>query len=243
MRVAGVDQQYLAAVRRALLSRRDFNKVFGIGAHKTGTTTLQTVFQLCGLTVGDQAAGELTSYSARRGRYQPLIDYCQTADAFQDSPFAQGQIYVGLDAIFPDSRFILTVRDPEDWFRSLETFTAKRYGVGPGQITRELVEKDGYLFPDYVTETHVYTYLTDPPSYRGGERDQPAVRWDRLYDRQHYISVYEARNQAIRDYFKGRPHQLLEIDLTREETIGKVADFLGLPAQFGQLPAPHLNQT
>jgi hypothetical protein len=238
----GADQ-YLATVRLALLSRRTFNKVFGIGAQKTGTTTLQSIFHLCGLKVGDQATGELTSFNARRGRYQPMIEYCQNAEAFQDSPFAQGRIYVALDAIFPDSRFILTVRDPSDWFRSLETFTAKRYGVPSGGITKELMEKDSYLFPDYVPEGHTHAYLLEPPSYRPGEGGGRTVRWDKLFDRDHYIAIYERRNQDIRDHFKARPEQLLEIDFTQEVTIQKVTDFLGLPPEFGALPVPHMNRT
>jgi hypothetical protein len=223
-------------------SRRTFNKVFGIGAHKTGTTSLQQIFHLCGLTVGDQAAGEMTSFSARRGRYQPLIEYCQSADAFQDSPFAQGRIYVALDAIFPESRFILTVREPSEWFHSFATFTAKRYGVASGRITRELVEKDSYLFPGYMVESHTHAYLLEPPSSRNGE-NQATVRWDKLFDRDHYIAVYERRNQEIRDHFKARPEQLLEIDLTQQATLQKVTDFLGLPPEFGALRVPHINRT
>jgi hypothetical protein len=241
---AGVnEQQYLDTVRRALVSRRSFNKVFGVGAHKTGTTSLQTIFRLSGLMVGDQAAGELTSYAARRGRYQPLIDYCQTAEAFQDTPFAFGRIYAALDALFPDSRFILTVRDADDWFRSLESFTAKRYGVPSGGVTRQLVEQDGYLFPGYSAEEHAHAFLTDPPSYRGGQGEAAKVRWDQLFDRERYVGIYERRNQEIRDHFKARPEQLLEIDLTQEETIQKITDFLGLPPEFGAIAIPHMNRT
>lgn len=235
--------QYLTYVRAAMASRRTFDKVFGIGAHKTGTTSLKTVFGLCGLVVGDQTTGELTGFNARRGRYQPLIDYCRTADAFQDSPFAQGRVYAALDALFPGSRFVLTVRDPADWFRSFQTFTAKRYGVAPGAITRELMEADGYLFPGYVAEAHVHSYLLEPGSYRPGAGGGPTIRWDRLFDRDHYIAVYEQRNQEIRDHFKVRPDQLLEIDLSEERTIQKVSDFLGLPADFGAVLVPHLNRT
>ena len=237
------EQQYLATVRRALVSRRSFDKVFGIGAHKTGTTSLQSIFRLCGLVVGDQAAGELTSYAARRGRYQPLIDYCRTAEAFQDTPFAFGRIYAALDALFPDSKFILTVRDADEWFRSLESFTAKRYGVASGAITRQLVEVDGYLFPGYSAEEHAFAYLMDPPSYRAGEVREAQVRWDQLFDRDRYVEVYERRNQEIRDHFKARPEQLLEIDLTAEANIQKVVDFLGLPPEFGAIEVPHMNRT
>lgn len=236
--------QYVQIARRASLSRRTFNKVFGIGAHKTGTTTLATVFELCGLTPGDQDRGELTSHSARRGRYQKLIEYVQSAEAFQDSPFAEGSIYAALDAIFPDSKFILTVRDSNDWFRSMFEFTAKRYGIAPGEpITREHLEADSYLFPTYGLEAHCSTYLTRLPDYAAVPAQPAEVMWDKLYDKDHYVAVYERRNAAIRDHFKHRPHQLLEIDLTKETTIDRIAAFLDLPDDFRAVPLPHENKT
>ena len=235
---------YELMARRALLSRRTYNKVFGIGAHKTGTTSLASVFKLCGLTVADQAVGELTGYSARRGQFQKLIDYVQTGDAFQDSPFADGAVYAALDALFPGSKFILTVRPAEDWFRSFSQFTAKRYGVQAGKpITRAHVEADDYLFPGYVLELDASSYLAAPPDYTGGAPAALAVDWDKLFDRDHYIACYERRNAAIRDYFKHRPEQLLEIDLTSETKIDKIAAFLGLPDAFREVPMPHENKT
>jgi hypothetical protein len=222
---------------------RAFNKVFGIGAHKTGTTSLAQAFHICGLKVGNQTAGELTSPQVRRGQYQPLLDYCRTADAFQDSPFAQGRVFVVLDAAFPGSRFVLTVREPAEWFRSYEAFTAKRYGVAPGQITREMVEGDAYLRPGFFAEGHTHSYLLDPPSYRPGEAGAGTVRWDKLFDRDRYIAIYERRNQEVREHFKARPGQLLEIDLTRTATLQPITDFLGLPSELGARPVPHLNAT
>ncbi len=235
---------YELTARRALLSRRTYNKVFGIGAHKTGTSSLATVFRLCGLTAADQAAGELTGYNARRGKIQPLVDYVQTADAFQDSPFADGVTYVALDALFPDSKFILTVRPAEDWFRSFSRFTAKRYGLRDGTpITREHMEADDYLFPGYVLEMHASSYLSVPPDYTGETRAAPMIDWGKLFDREHYIACYERRNAAIRDHFKHRPEQLLEIDVTGETKIDKIAAFLGLPEEFREVPMPHENKT
>jgi len=235
---------YEQTARRALASRRDYNKVFGIGAHKTGTTSLAAIFRLCGLSVGDQAVGELTGYSARRGKFQKLIEYVQTADAFQDSPFADSAIYANLDAIFPESKFILTVRPADDWFRSFSQFTAKRYGVAAGQaVTRAHVEADDYLFPGYVLELDSSSYLSTPPDYTGQGPAALVVEWDKLFDRDHYVACYERRNAAIRDYFKHRPEQLLEVDLTTETKIDKVAAFLGLPDVFREVPMPHENKT
>lgn len=235
---------YQTTARRALISRRTYNKVFGIGAHKTGTTSLATVFRLCGLAVGDQAEGELAGYSARRGDFRKLVDYVQKAEAFQDSPFADGAVYANLDALFPGSKFILTVRPAEDWFRSFSRFTAKRYGVPEGgAITRTHVEADDYLFPDYVLETHASSYLASPPDYSGAAAAELDIAWDKLFDRDHYIACYERRNAAIRDYFKHRPDQLLEIDVTAESKIDRFAAFLGLPDAFREVPMPHENRT
>ena len=239
-----LSSNYLQIAQRAMQSRRTFNKVFGIGAHKTGTTTLATVFRLCGLTLADQAKGELTSYSARRGKYQKLMDYVQSADAFQDSPFAEGSIYAGLDAIFPESKFVLTVRESEDWYRSLYQFTAKRYGVPPdGKIERTHLEADSYLFPTYSLEAHCSMYVTAAPDYTSFPAQPAQVQWDKLYDKDHYIAGYERRNAAIREHFKHRPEQLLELDLTKETTIAKVAAFLGMPEEFWAVPLPHENKT
>lgn len=235
---------YHQTARRALLSRRNCSKVFGIGAHKTGTTSLATVFKLCGLVTGDQVEGELTSYSARRGDFTKLVEYVQQAEAFQDSPFADGVIYANLDALFPGSKFILTLRSAEDWFRSFSRFTASRYAIPEGGvITRAHIESDDYLFPGYVLEMHASSYLTAPPDYRATRGGELGVAWDKLFDRDHYIARYERRNAAIRDYFKHRPEQLLEIDLTAESTIEKIAIFLGLPDAFREVPMPHENRT
>jgi hypothetical protein len=240
-----VNEAYLQTVRRALASRRRFNKVFGIGQHKTGTTTLESVFRLCGLTVGNQAEGELAGFSARRGDFRRLADHVAKADAFQDSPFADGTVYAALDALFPDSRFILTVRDPRDWFRSLKSAAMKRWGLGAEATpTPAHLEADGYLFPTYVYEAHVYRHLLDTPSYaEPWAPPPPSVDWSKLFDEEHYVAGYERRNAQIRDYFKARPQHLLEVDLTQEATIRKVALFLGLPEAFGGIAMPHLNKT
>ena len=148
-----------------------------------------------------------------------------------------------MDALFPNSKFILTVRPGQDWFRSFSQFTAKRYGVPAGSpITRAHVEADDYLFPGYVLELDASSYLTTPPDY-ARQGSTAAIDWDKLFDHDHYIACYERRNAEIRDYFKHRPEQLLEIDLTAETKIDRVAAFLGLPEAFREVPMPHENKT
>jgi hypothetical protein len=68
-------------------------KIFCIGANKTGTTSLKQAFINLGFTVGDQRTAELMLRSYIQGDYSGLIDYCQTAQVFQDIPFSWPEIY------------------------------------------------------------------------------------------------------------------------------------------------------
>lgn len=92
-------------------------KVFGIGFHKTGTSSLGLALEHLGYKVGGP-----------NGVRDPLMgqDYaCQMAfqlveegqyDAFKDNPW--GIIYRELDERYPNSKFILTTRPTEDWINS-----------------------------------------------------------------------------------------------------------------------------
>lgn len=89
-------------------------KIFGIGFHKTGTTSLGEAlsllgYRVCGhfgvydpdihVTVREQAFGRVEAY-----------------DAFQDNPWPI--LYRELDERYPGSKFILTLRPTDAWIRS-----------------------------------------------------------------------------------------------------------------------------
>lgn len=69
-------------------SHKKFNKVFGIGANKTGTTSLKKIFHDLGLMVAPQQEGEICGMQAYKGDFEPLIGYITQYDAFQDAPFS-----------------------------------------------------------------------------------------------------------------------------------------------------------
>jgi hypothetical protein len=98
-------------------------KVFGIGFNKTGTTTLGVAlrflrYRVCRgarplrRTLGQQRMMQLL----HAGEFGPLLEVAQGFDAFEDNPWFV--IYRELDAAFPGSRFILTVRDDARWIES-----------------------------------------------------------------------------------------------------------------------------
>ncbi len=99
------------------LCARGKPKIFCIGRNKTGTTSLAHTFRDLGFTVGNQRTAEIlhdTDYW--RGDFTTLIDYCMSAQVFQDVPFSVGETFKHLDVAFPDARFILSIRSsPEVW--------------------------------------------------------------------------------------------------------------------------------
>ena len=88
-------------------------KIFGIGLSKTGTTSLANALQILGYETRDNigvvkyAAGDLSSID---------LNVVDAHDAVTDTPVPS--FYRELDAAYPGSKFILTVRDTKGWLLS-----------------------------------------------------------------------------------------------------------------------------
>ena len=106
-----VDINKLRRVAKAYRLGREWNKVFGIGSHKTGTTTLDFILDALGFNCAPQQKLEKEcTLELRTGNYYPLRKYIDRFDFFQDSPFASAHHYVALDANTPAANSsILTV--------------------------------------------------------------------------------------------------------------------------------------
>jgi hypothetical protein len=217
---------------------RSFDKVFGIGANKTGTTTLEAILRRLGFRMPNQQAQEtMLTAAALKGQYAPLRDFVTLFDAFQDAPFSFGSTYVACDALFPNSRFILTVRDPEVWFDSTCRFHRKVFGVDD---LENLTEQDVRTRFHYLYDGYIHLCFADFLTTRSG--GVPVVNWDKLYDRDFYIDRYISRNNEIRAYFAARRGDFLEIDLTAEADTGALCAFLDIP-QTASFAVPHANRT
>lgn len=213
-------------------------KVFCIGYNKTGTTSLGHVLREYGLQLPNQQYQERkTTLAAWRNDYRPLRKLILGYDAFQDLPFSQGETYVACDALFPDSRFILTIRDPDEWFDSLVRFDTKRYGW----CTTEDANEAFFLGHKHYLEKN-YCYEGLKMLLRTVQGSATHVDWSLLYDRSHYIQRYQRRNESILRYFANRPEKLLVIDLSLEKDTRRIRDFLGL-ADSAIFPIPRLNPT
>lgn len=226
------------AKRRRNRLDRSYNKVFGIGYNKTGTTTLNALFRHYELRVPKQGLQEITLEPAlESGDYSGMKDFIGQYDAFQDLPFSQGSIYAACDALFPGSKFILTIRDCDEWFSIIYNFHKLKFGFQDKSDLSEIFfkGKNFYLGEDYVyrAQRRMVTKVSDGSA---------TVDWSLLYDKDHYISLYSKRNEEIVRYFSNRPSDLLVIDITKEVDTAKLCEFLGIDNKL-VAPMPHMNRT
>jgi hypothetical protein len=216
----------------------DPRKVFGIGYNKTGSSTLEEVFRRMGYLVPVQWEQESAlTEEVQRGNYGPLRDFVSRYEAFQDMPFSQDMTFVACDVLFPGSKFILTVRDPDDWFRSMLNFHRKVFGFdSPDEIGEAFFKgKDFYIRTNYI-------YENKRRMVQRLEGHALLDDWSLLYDPDHYKAIYLNRNREILSYFQHRPDDLLVIDITREADTRRICGFLGRdPAEA--IPMPHMNKT
>lgn len=231
-------QELTKIVRKNVLDNKNFNKIFCIGYNKTGTSTLETVLKLYGYNLPNshdqQRRLSGPSFSTD---YSQLAQFCSQYDAFQDMPFSQGLTYVAADALFPDSKFILSERSAESWFNSVCNFHKKVFGLDDlsALTEKDVLEKFIYLYPGFYHSNKKRLLSTF-------NKNTMKVNWDKLYNKDWYIDMYTRRNEEIKRYFMNAPEKLLVIDVTEEYTTEKICNFLNIPSAY-VISMPHRNKT
>ena len=95
---------------------KEKNKVFVIGYHKTGTTSLETALERLNYRVygGDK---NLLKFDDKNDLLQYIQKTLTKWDAVQDMPWPV--FYRELVELYPDAKFILTLRETEAWMGSV----------------------------------------------------------------------------------------------------------------------------
>jgi hypothetical protein len=105
-------------------------KIFCVGLHKTGTSSLASALSSAGLRVADYFGVHDPSIS--QNALAQAVEIMRDFDAAQDSPWFL--LYKELDSIFPGSKFILTTRSSSEWFASC----LKHFGGTTSEIRKWL---------------------------------------------------------------------------------------------------------
>ncbi len=172
-------------------------KVFGIGFHKTGTSSLARALGMLGYRSihgdgrkskhgGDAGVSMLRQIKA--GDYE--LPSFAVYDAFTDNPYFS--IWQQLAEKFPDAKFVLTERDEEGWLKS-----CVRYYDG-----RRIRPMREWMFGEHA----------DPSS-----SDAAAQVW---------LAAYRNHNRAIKEYFANQPDRLLVINVMAGDGWQKLCPFL-----------------
>lgn len=107
-------------------------KVFCVGFNKTGTSTMKKCFEALGMVpvACPSASGmkpmRLFSRIVHEGDYATSLSLARGYAAFEDRPWNVWEMYRRADQAFPGSKFILTLRDSESWWRSVENWIVHR---------------------------------------------------------------------------------------------------------------------
>lgn len=103
-------------------------KVFCIGFQKTGTTSLFAALTTLGYRTAAVVGRDWPAERLAAEGASLCIETARDFDAAQDMPWPL--FFRELDRAFPGSKFILTVRNPESWFHSIE----KHFGANPEEM-------------------------------------------------------------------------------------------------------------
>ncbi len=172
-------------------------KIFGIGFHKTGTTSLASALRCLDYTVVGPDLDLLSNIL--NSDFGSIYEYILKYDAFQDNPWPI--LYKKLDSEFPGSKFILTVREDEKWLNSvLNHFKSTHSDM------RKWIYGKGYP----------------------------------LGNEQMYLDTYKAHNRGVREYFKNRSEDFIELSWEGGDGWTKLCQFLDKPAP--NIPFPHENR-
>lgn len=118
-----------AKMFKQLLNRLKFfkrdEKVFGIGLNKTGTTSLNEALNILGIKSIHKPRKQFLEEEKRK------LPYFSTLNGYSGfTDFPCWVIYKELDKLYPGSKFILTVRDPESWMESRKKHYQRRLKEG-----------------------------------------------------------------------------------------------------------------
>lgn len=165
------------------------NKVFGLGLSKTGTSSLTRA---------------LTLLNYKAAHFIKIYDF-DKYDAITDTPVPV--IYQALDRQYSQAKFVLTIRDADDWVRSFENHIKRqdwtnRYSKMRSDALLATMQLYGTIY----------------------------------FDRQKFLDGYHRYHQEVQNYFAYREEDLLIMDICQGDGWEKLCPFLGVPIPEAPFP-------
>jgi hypothetical protein len=174
-------------------------RVFGIGMHKTATTSLHHALKTLGLKCAHWPsahwAKSVWQEMNEHGRSPNLERYYAATD------LPMTLLYKKLDSAYPGSKFILTVRDDRKWLDSVR----KHWDSGTNEFRA--------------------AWDTDPFSHRVHQLLYGRIDFDPVT----MMNRYRKHNAEVLEYFRDRPEDLLVMDMDNGAGWNDLCKFLNKP--------------
>ncbi len=181
-------------------------RIFGIGMHKTATTSLHRALHILGIDTAHWTtahwAKAIWEEMQAKGRSITL----ERSYAASDLPITI--LYDKLDSAYPGSKFILTTRHEDTWIESVRNHwdhDSNRFRAG---------------------------WSTDPFTHRVHK----LVYGQKGFEEQLFRARYRRHNSDVAEYFRDRPQDLLVMDMDNGAGWGELCGFLGLPIPNAPYP-------
>lgn len=181
-------------------------RIFGIGLHKTATTSLADALKILGFDTihwsNPDWAKSIWDEMASAGRSITVERHF----AILDLPIAL--LYSKLDIVYPGSKFILTVRNEKEWLASIEKHWNNKDNVNRGSWDVDMMSH------------RLHNLLYGQKSFHAGM----------------FLETYKQHNRETQDYFKYRPKDLLVLDASKNDEWNKLGRFLNVPVPLVPYP-------
>lgn len=216
---------------------RKKTKVFVIGTHKTGTTSLMLFLSDLGFRLGLERQFLMLTADYHAGNWDEIFRVIKNYEAFQDEPFNQASdaFIAEIQKRYPDAKFILSTRDnATEWFHSLLRFSRKKWAGKKTTIRWDDVKKIQYGKKD----DYFRRYM------RYHQIDTLDEGYDKLpFDQDVLENWYNTYNTRITSLFTGNPN-FIQVNLKEKDTEERLKQFLGVPhsnATFKRLNATKID--
>ena len=197
-------------------------KVFCVGFSKTGTTSFEYAMEILGYRVyHGHWQLKHNDYMMALWIHRDLEEIKRMSeywDAFADAPWGGTDLYRDLHEWYPDAKFVLTLREPEAWYRSLERMLTE-FDPNLQTALDTFHAKERYGFTHFVRQRFGISQLAG--------------------NKERIIERYQAHYVEAEEYFIRNGASYVKLDCAKEDGWKVLCPFLGrdIPA----VPYPHLN--
>lgn len=183
--------------------------IFGVGLSRTGTRSLNSALQMLGFNTVHYPTDPITCREIANGQFD--LTLLKHYDGITDITVAP--YYAQLDKMYPNSKFILTVREKNGWLNSCKN----HWRNSPFEEETDDPQRKARLELRRFFRASTYGCYEFAP--------------------ERFAWVYDQHVKNVMQYFKDRPDKLLVINVCAGEGFEKLVPYLNRPEPC--IPFPH----